>query len=52
MGFTVEEDPIGMFEDFLAGIDDTWLDIIWGVEYFASEISCWSDDDKPEINAG
>ena len=44
MGFAVEEDPIRVFEDLFACIDDARLDVGWRIEDFTSELSGGRDD--------
>ena len=46
MGFSIEEDPVGVLEDFLAGINNTWLNESRRVEDFTSKVSGGSNDYK------
>ena len=41
MGFAVEEDPVCVFEDFLACVDNTRLYVIGRIEDFTGKVSSW-----------
>jgi hypothetical protein len=49
VGFSIEEDPICVFEDLFPGIDDTGLDVSGGIEDFTSKVACGCNDHKSEI---
>jgi hypothetical protein len=44
MGFSIEEDPVGVLEDFLAGINNTGLNESRRVEDFTSKVSGGRND--------
>jgi len=46
VGFSIEEDPVCVFEDLFAGVDDTWLDISWRMEDFPRKVSSGCDNDE------
>ena len=46
MRLSIEKDPVGVFEDFLPGINNARLNEGGRVEYFTSKVSSRSNDNK------